>query len=228
MRKRHVLRGTGIAALACLLAAVATPETRADFSLAFTTSNSHFGSGTDTTFTQVDATGATLTVIFTPSSVATTIADGGTVSLGSFEVSTTGPFGFSGQFSESFTLQIDQTSPVGGASSVSALLEGALTFSSGTLVVNFQNANNTTIAVPSSPPNVTYALQGLENGVFLNLNPSGTIPTDSAIVTPLNAIVTSQGLAVIPEPSSIAFVLTGLGTAGLMRLRRRKPAKAPA
>lgn len=225
MKANHGLRGLGIAAIVCCMTALAAPEARA-MSLSFDTNDSQFANGS-ATFTDTTTFGS-LTVKFTPNSVSSgSVSNGDSVLLGKFEVSTSNFYTGALGLAQGFTLTINQTDPVLGSNSASAVLQGFLVFLDGGYAIDF-GQSNASVNVPVSTPNVNYALQDLKVALTTDGLDGGLLLLSPDHATELRAVVTGHGLAAVPEPSTIALALTGFGTFGLVRFRRQRALKASA
>jgi len=175
------------------------------------------------TFASSGGSTATVTDGTTVSTVSFSSGPGGAfVNAGSFAFSSLGGLSVSStvippsaaSFSDSFTLQIFQTLPSTGASSLMGTLSGTVSFLSSQLAITF-SSTSTTIAP------VTYSLRNLTGGDTLNLSYGASNSIEARIdLAALDAVT----VAPIPAAAWAGIALLSCVAGNKLRLSRRASA----
>jgi len=212
MQKRFAVLG----ALACALSLFASERAEAAYS--FTTSISLSNPSSGTSLGALTASNGGVTVTFTNETSPTGINTPTVPGIGSFNVGdylvtatnlSTAPANFS--FNITDVITITNAPPPGTATPTGTLtLTGTVTLS---------NYSQTSGTFTISPLTVTVPSTTAGGNTFVMSSPSFSNPTTNVAGGNLSGII--QSTSAVPAPASLVMFGLGMGTLGLVRLRRR-------
>jgi len=210
MQKRFAVLG----ALVCALSLFASERAEAAYS--FTTSISLSAPSSGTTISGLTASNGGVTVTFaneTNGATLPSVPGAGTFNFGDYVVTATNaataPTTFSFNFTDAVT--ITNVPPPGSATPT-----GTLTLA-GTVTLTGYSATGGTFSI--SPLTVTVPTTTAGGNTFVMSAPTFSNPTTNGAGGNVGAAITSS--SAVPAPASLVMFGLGMGSLGLVRLRRR-------